>query len=131
MTATGVSLMVDEMRRLATDVVKAAGRLASLEDVDAVMKKGSTVIKDGQNANLAGSGSFQGIAGSVTYDRTAALGGVAYEGGPDKARHGGALANIAFFGGSRGGGTVDFDGPLDAEIPAIEEKLADLIEGLL
>lgn len=123
--------MADEMRRLATDVAKAAGRLASLEDVDAVMKKGATVIKDGQNENLAGSAHFRGISGSVTYDRVGALGGVAYEGGPDKDRRGGALANIAFFGGSRGGGTVDFDGPIEAEMPEIEKHLADIIEDLL
>lgn len=123
--------MADEMRQLATDVVKAAGRLASLKDVDEVMKKGATVIKDGQNENLAGSGSFRGISGSVTYDRAVALGGVAYEGGPDKDRHGGALANIAFFGGSRGGGTVDFDGPIEAEMPEIEKHLADIIEDIL
>ena len=119
------------MRQLATDVAKAAGRLASLEDVDAVMKKGATVIKDAQNENLAGSAHFRGISGSVTYDRQGALGAVVYEGGPDKDRRGGALANIAFFGGSRGGGTVDFDGPIDAEMPEIEKHLADIIEDLL
>ncbi len=123
--------MPDEMRQLATDIAAGAGRLASLTDVDAIMKKGATVIKDEQNENLAASRSFRGIGGTVTYDRQAALGAVAYEGGPDKDRRGGALANIAFFGGSRGGGTVDFDGPLEAQMPEIETQLADLIEDLL
>lgn len=123
--------MADEMRQLATDVAKAAGRLARLEDVDAVVKKGAQVMKDAYNDEAKGSWFSGSVAGSWTYDRQAAVGAVEYELGPDKDR-GGALANIYYFGGSNGGGgTGDIDGPAHREMPEIEKQLADIIEDIL
>ena len=49
---------------------------------------------------------------AISYDQIGGVRALGYEIGPDKDRHAGALANVAFFGTSRGGGTVDFDGPL-------------------
>lgn len=119
-----------ELRRFITDL--AAASKAAVSEVDPVMKKGAQNIKDAMNADLAASRHFKGAAGSVTYDSRYSVGVVGYEIGPDKGRRGGALANIAYFGGSNGGGgTVDVDGPLQAEAPVIESQLGDVIERLL
>lgn len=49
--------------------------------------------------------------------------------GPDKSRSGGAIANIAYFGTSRGGGTVpDPQIAAEAEFPAMVSALADMME---
>lgn len=115
-----------DLRRFISDLAVAAK--AAVEDVDPVMKKGATVIKDAMNADLAASRHFKGAAGSVTYDRRFSVGVVGYEIGPDKGRRGGALANIAYFGGSNGGGgTVDVDGPMNAEVPVIMSELAKAV----
>lgn len=119
-----------EIRRFVTDL--AAASKSAVSDVDPIMKKGAQNIKDAMNADLAASRHFKGAAGSVTYDSHYKVGVVGYEIGPDKGRRGGALANIAYFGGSNGGGgTVDVDGPLQAEAPVIENELGKMIERLL
>jgi hypothetical protein len=92
-----------------------------------VMERGAVEIKKQMNADLAGSRHFRGIAGSVNYDRKVGAGSVDYEIGPDKGSHGGALANVAYFGTSRGGGTVDLEGPWRAEA----EIIADQIDALM
>lgn len=105
------------------------GRIASraLPEVDKVLEVGAVKIKDGLNENLRGSRHFKGAGGSVTYDQRYSLNEAAYVIGPDKSRRGGALGNIAFFGTSRGGGTVDLEGPMREEAPVVEGLLADLV----
>ena len=121
--------MTDELRRLANDLGKIPSK--ALPKVDEVLKKGAQNIADGLNENLAASTHFKGAAGSVNYDQSYGIGRASYEVGPDKGRRGGALANVAFFGTSRGGGTVDIDGPIRAEEAALPEFLGKAIEGLL
>jgi hypothetical protein len=44
----------------------------------------------------------------------------------------GAIANVGYFGTSRGGGTVpDPQGALDAEAPRLESAIGDLLGGIL
>lgn len=105
---------------------------ATEKGVHGVVKRGAMNIKKQMNAELAASKHFKGIAGSVTYDmrESGAFGGgvVEAEIGPDKGRKGGALANIAYFGTSRGGGTVaDPRVALEAEEPKFIKALEDLI----
>ncbi|GAA1110537.1 hypothetical protein [Nesterenkonia jeotgali] len=115
----------NELQRFGTDLGRIASR--ALPDVDKVLEVGANKIKKGLNDNLAGSSSFRPASGSVTYDRQAGLGSISYVIGPDKQRRGGALGNIAFFGTSRGGGTVDLEGPLREEAPIVEGLLGDLM----
>lgn len=114
-----------EMQRFSADLGKIASR--AVPDVDKVLEVGANKIKSGLNENLRASKHFKGMGGSVTYDRKGGLGNLSYIIGPDKARRGGALGNIAFFGTSRGGGTVDLEGPLREEAPVIEGLLDDLM----
>jgi hypothetical protein len=81
--------------------------------------------------DMRGSGHFHGIARDIDFDILDA--GLTAEIGPRSGRgQPGALANIAYFGTARGGGTVrDPMMVLDQEYPAIEEKLADIMGRLL
>lgn len=119
-----------DLRALATDLGKIPARL--LPEADAVVKRGAQNVKDHMNADAAASAHFHGMAGSVTYDSAYRVGSVQYEVGPDKARRGGALGNIAYFGGANGGGgTLDIDAPLTAEEPRLTSAIGRLLEQLL
>lgn len=115
----------DELRAFGADLGKIATR--AIPDVDKVLEVGANKIKKGLNENLRGSSSFKVAAGSVSYDRKSGLGSISYVIGPDKNRRAGALGNIAFFGTSYGGGTVDLEGPLREEAPVVEGLLDDLV----
>ncbi|MDF2915989.1 MAG: hypothetical protein K0S70_206 [Microbacterium sp.] len=119
-----------ELYRFASDVAKAAE--AAVKDVDPIVRTEAHELKDQMNSDLAGSRHFRGAAGSVTYDSRFSVGTVGYEVGPDKGRRGGAIANIAYFGGSNGGGgTVDLDGTFKAAGDALEKNLDKFLGGLL
>lgn len=116
----------DELRAFAADLGKIASK--ALPDVDAVLKKGAQNIKDDLVSEARGSTHFKGMAGSISYDSMYGIGHAKYEIGPDKGRHGGALGNIAYFGTSRGGGTLDLEGPLARESPNLERELDKLVD---
>lgn len=82
--------------------------------------------------DLASSTHFSGITFSVDYDIKVDGSGVEGRIGPNKGKYGGALANVAIFGTSRGGGTVpDPSIALAAEADRFEDALGALFEGLL
>lgn len=119
-----------ELRELARDLGRIPARL--LPEADAIVKRGAQNVKDHMSTDLAASRSFRGAAGSVSYDSDYRPGVVQYEVGPDKGRRGGALANIAYFGGANGGGgTVDIDAPLAAEEPRLTSAIGRLLEQVL
>ena len=92
-----------------------------------VLGKGALNVKSDWNAAFRGSPSFKGIAGAVTYDVRQGQGWAEAEIGPRRGAPG-SLANIAHFGGARGGGTVaDPQTFLDAEEPGLTGTLDDLI----
>lgn len=99
------------------------------DGVRPVMQKGALNVKDDWNDSFRQSRSFKGIAGAVTYDTKVTRDGIEAEIGPDKSSHPkGALANIAHFGGARGGGTVpDPRTHLDAEEPRLIKAMGDVI----
>lgn len=113
-----------DARRIAANIGKV--RASAVKDVDAVVKKGAQNIKQGLEEGIRVSEHFRGMAGSISYEAQNGLGRVSYEVGPDKNRRGGALGNVFYFGTSRGGGTGDLDGPVEAEAPNLEKHLADL-----
>lgn len=119
-----------ELRALASDLGRIPGHL--LPETDAIVKRGAQNVKDHMNADAAASAHFHGMAGSVTYDSAYRVGGVQYEVGPDKARRGGGIGNIAYFGGANGGGgTLDIDAPLAAEEPRLTSAIGRLLEQVL
>lgn len=129
------SVDYSELRRFTTDLERAADGIAP--QVQGVMKNGAGKVKSQMRAEMGASSYFKGAASSITYDVLAERDAIEIEIGPDKARAGGALANIAYFGGtgwggSRSGGTVpDPQLALDAEIPNIERFLGEIVEDSL
>lgn len=130
-----VSMDDAELRRLTVDLTAAGSRIAS--EVRPVVHKGAGAIKDQLRREMAESTFFHGIADAIDYSMRsgmdAGVGAIEAEIGP---RSGpgqeGALANIAYFGTSRGGGTVpDPQHALEAEAPNVERALADVVEKLL
>lgn len=120
-----------EVTALAADL----GRVASgaLPLVDAVVKKGAQNITEEMRADAAGSRHFGQIAPSLSYDSNYRVGQVGYEIGPDRSRSPGArLANIAYFGGSNGGGgTLDIDAPVRNEEPRMLKALDEALGRIL
>jgi hypothetical protein len=122
MTAGGLQ----ELQQLSQNLGKIAGY--ALKDVDAVIEKGALNVKNEMQADVSRSPHFKGMAGSISYESAYRLGAVRYEVGPDKARRGGALGNIYYFGTSRGGGSGDIEKPLRSEEPRLQSALKDLAD---
>lgn len=124
-----------ELRDFATDLTKAGAE--AKEQVRKVFFKSAQNIKEGMQYEMSQSRSFRGgetkrVAKSIDFDFDDRPNGIDVEIGP---RHGagepGNLANIAYFGTSRGGGTVDFEKPFKAELPLIEKYVAEAIQDVL
>ena len=113
-----------ELRKLSENLGKIAG--SAVKDVDAVAQKGALNIKKELAYSAIWSKHFKGMAGSITYESHYQIGKVRYDIGPDKAKRGGGLGNIAYFGTSRGGGTLDIEQPLRSEGPRFQSALAEL-----
>ncbi|MEJ6544496.1 hypothetical protein PQI65_15010 [Brachybacterium paraconglomeratum] len=125
-----VQVDVSELRTLSTAMARIPDKVQ--RGVRPVVSKGALNIKQELQMDLASSQSFRGITFSVNYDVKVTAGGVEAEIGPDKSKYGGALANVAIFGTSRGGGTVpDPSIALMAEADRFENALGELFEGLL
>lgn len=119
-----------ELREVAHDLSAVDVRL--VPNVERVFSKAAVNIKKQLIREATGSRHFRGFAPGISYDRKgfAGFGGgeIVYEIGPEKGAPG-SLANIAYFGTSRGGGTVpDPVGALNTEIenliPHVEAALA-------
>ena len=127
----------DEFRAFAKDLRAAGSGIAS--KVLPVVHKGAGNIKRQHRREMSSSKWFKGVTRSIDYSMTYGTGSRAAGGagaieaviGPRTGAPG-SLANIAYFGGARGGGTVpDPKGALDAEAPRFEKALADVVEDLL
>nr|DAK31094.1 MAG TPA: hypothetical protein [Caudoviricetes sp.] len=95
------------------------------------VSRGALNIKRAMQADLEASGNagIRAVARSISYDLTDTGTTVEAEIGPDKPS--GALANIAYFGTSRGGGhTRDPIEPLNEEAEAFQKAIADIVEDL-
>lgn len=123
-----VSVELSEVRAFARELEDAP--LKVVREIIPVVRKGAVNIKSDMQADLRGSSNagFRHVASTVSYD--VLDGGFGVEVGPSKPA--GALANVAYFGTSRGGGTVaDPVGALQAEIPRFEKAIDDILEGML
>lgn len=125
----GFEFDTSELRRFAVDV-STAGRRA-VRPVMAALERGAVQIKEQLREEMAASTHFSPVARAISYDVVARRGAVTAEIGPTTGSPG-SLANIAYFGTSRGGGTVpDPRGALGKEAPRFERAVGDILEGLL
>lgn len=120
-----------ELRALSADLTAASKAVQA--KAYGVVSRGATQIKAQMRMEMYASKSFRGIGSSISYDLVGvALGGgsgaiEAVIGPESGAGSPGNLANIAYFGSSRGGGTVpDPVGALNAELPRFEAALAKI-----
>ena len=98
----------------------------------AVVRTSATAVKAGLRADMASSQHFGQVANAITYDLTGNASYAEAKIGPEKGSPG-SLANIAYFGSSRGGGASvrDPQGPLDEEAGNFEESISAIIGDLL
>lgn len=117
----------------ASDALAVAGDLeqASAQIVSRTrdsVREAATAARDAMRADMAGSGSFAHAASSITFDMKGNAAISEAEIGPTKPA--GAIANIAYFGGSHGGGGTVRD-PLDAaESTDPEGILSKILDGI-
>lgn len=127
--AANVSIDTSEIRALAADMSKVDERLNRW--VEPIVETSGRRVRDQHRREMSASRSFKGIAPGITAEVVkAGFGGAGvFEAriGPEKGRPG-SLANIAYFGGSNGGGgTVpDPQVALEAEHPNFAKALAEL-----
>ncbi len=114
-----------EIRAFAADLQRMPDYVR--RQVRPVIEHGALKIKTQLRQEMHSSRHFAQVASAISYDIIDRAGSVEAVVGPTKGSPG-SLANIAYFGTSRGGGTVpDPSGALQAEVPHIERELADLI----
>ena len=130
-----ISIDTSQVRELAADMSRFPEQLNRW--VIPVVEKGALNIKNQMRADASDSAHFRGMASAISYDMVfggfgdagtyeAQIGPSSEPGSP------GNLANIAYFGTSRGGGTVpDPVTALQAEAPGFEQALAALMDELL
>ena len=128
----GIEFDTSELRALAADLTAAGSGIAAR--VRPVVIKGAVNIKGQMRREMQESPSFKATAAAIDFDvETSGVGTLEAVIGP-KVGSGqiGGLGSIAYFGNSRGGGTVaDPQGALDAEAPKFQSALEDLIGGIL
>ena len=121
-----------ELDRLAADLDRSAAEIAV--SVRQIVAKGAVNVKKQMREEMQASQHFKPAAHRITYDlKTEGTDTVVAEIGPT---HGtedpGSLANLAYFGTSKGGGTVpDPVGALEAEGGRMTSYLEKLVGGLL
>ena len=100
-----VQFDMSEVRAVAADMRAVDGRLNRW--TLGVIEKGALNIKNQLRSEMQASRHFKGAAGDIDYDIRHSPGVIEAEIGPRSGPgNPGALANIAYFGTSRGGGTV-------------------------
>lgn len=125
----GVTIDVSEVLALGADLAAAGAKVA--DGMRPIVSKGALAVKTQMASEMSGSGSFGHVAPTISYDLRGNAVFSEAEIGPTKPR--GALAAIAYFGGSYGGGATvpDPEGAMNAEVPNLERAFGDLLEGLL
>lgn len=126
---TSISIDASELRAYGAHL--AAIPAKAHVEVSAIVQRGANNIKRQQQSEARASRHFKGFASAISYDMILKTGTIGAEIGPVKGAPG-SLANIAYFGTSRGGGTVaDPQNALDAEAPKFEKALGDFMERVL
>ena len=128
---SAVEFDLSELHKFTADLTK-AGAVAKRE-LRPILSKGALNIKKQLKKEMFASRHFKGAGSAISYDiKTEGTSLIADIGPSSEDGSPGNLANIAYFGTSRGGGTVpDPKGALEAEAPNLEKYLLDLVDGLL
>lgn len=124
---SGVEIDTSEVRQFAADATRLPGELSRW--LRPAVSKGALNIKRAMQQDLQQSGNagIRHVARSISYDLIDGDGTVEAEIGPDKPS--GALANIAYFGTSKGGGhTRDPIEALNEEAAAFEKAITEIVE---
>ena len=117
-----IEIDTSEVRTFAADMRQVDSRLA--RHVKPIIKRGAQNIKNQLVEEMRSSRHFRGVAPGISYDLVDD--GYTAEIGPTRGKPG-SLANVAYFGTSRGGGTVrNPEYALAEEIPGFQQALADL-----
>lgn len=126
-----MSADASELRDLAADLGRSGAGV--LGEAGKVVFKGAMNIKSGMQKEMRGSRHFKSLARSIDFDIETRPSGVEAEIGPRSGPgEAGNLANIAYFGSSRGGGgTVDFMKPFEDEAPRFEKAIGDVLRDVL
>ena len=125
-----IDLDMSEVATLAADMRAVEGRLA--RHLVPAVSKGALNIKQDMQANFraASNPGFRHVGSTVSYDLTTSSGEISAEIGPTKPA--GALANVAIWGTSKGGGGVpDPSKALANEVTAFGKALADIAEEII
>lgn len=116
---------IDQIDQLSADLRALPEHARS--DARQVIKRGAVNVKRQLVSEMQTSPSFRGVASAISFDMEERAGSVEAVIGPTKGAPG-SLANIAYWGSSRGGGTVPEPmGALQSEAPATARHLLDLI----
>jgi len=126
-----LNIDTSELKRAGIDL----GRIGAkgVDAIEPVMKRAAQNIKANMQEAFSRSRHFRQIAQDVSYDRTGNFTStLGYEIGPTPPGDSGSLAGIAVEGGANGGGgTVDVQPALDAEIPNLEKYIGEALGKLL
>ncbi len=119
-----VGIDTSQVARLAAELDGAPARVVAPARL--AVEASAANVERGMRSDARGSRHFHQIARSITHD----VRGLSAEIGPTQ---GGAgdLANIYYFGTSRGGGSGDLTGPLSREAPVFAAALAAAGEAVL
>ena len=113
----------------ASDVLLAKG-VARRALISAAVKKGAQNVKNSIRDDLKGSGNKAFRSIPITYTVSETPGRITAEIGPTKGGAG-SLANIAFFGTAKGGGTHAFYEHAETELPPLAEYVGDAADDML
>ena len=114
-----LTALTDELSRLPAQ---------SLAKVRPIFQKGALNIKTQLQSEASGSRHFGKISPTVSYDTKETQSSIEAEIGPDRDKGGAAGLAGAYFGWSRGGGTLpDPVLALEAEVPNVERFLGGLL----
>lgn len=101
------------------------------KEAEAILAKGAVNIKRNLKDDARGSKHFKQFAKKITFDRKSRKHGAEIEIGPENdktiGKGGGPGAAIAYFGGANGGGgSLDFDEPVEREFDTIDEHMKNI-----
>lgn len=124
-----IEIDMSEIRTLAVDLERIPAKVQ--KGIRPVVSKGALNIKNDQRSDMSESPSFKGVTPAISYDLAEDSSGIEALIGPTKGTPG-SLANIAYFGTSRGGGTIpDPAEALAVEGDRFEAALSALLDGVL
>ena len=125
-----MSADASELREFAVELGRIGPKVQ--REVKSVVSKGALNIKNTMREDFKRSTHFGQIGSTINYDLNETANGVEAEIGPNKHWRSARLANIAYFGSSRGGGgTVDVENGLRKEMPGFIEHLGRVMGDVL